>query len=112
MKPKIKEVSQVLRIYEDGLCIRKTRAGSGVRREEIRAAIGVKIPKNWEKYVVTFKISQRGSLMVGHDEYQNRSIPTILRYKRTRAAYFACFLPNDWVGYRVTRFMKVLKEAA
>lgn len=114
MKPKIREVSQILEIRDDddgAIRKRGPRAGSGVGRDEIRSAIGVKIPKKWKQYIVTFKISQKGTLIVGCDTYRERSVPIITRYKRSRNAYFACFLPNSWIGYRVTRTMKVLKEA-
>jgi len=108
-KPKVREISQVLRInHDDDWCIRKLgpRAGSGVTRDEVRGAIGVRIPKKWKKYIVTFKLSQKGALFVSSDEYRQRETPTIQRFKRVREAYFACFLPNSWIGYRVTRTMK------
>lgn len=117
--PKVREFSQALRIrQDDGAVVKRgPNAGSGVDRDEIREAIGIKIPKKWLQYIVTFKISQKGKLLIGCGEYRQRKTPTITRYKKSRNnppvnEYFACFLPNDWIGHRVTRNMKVLKEAA
>jgi len=94
---------------------RGNRAGSGVGIDEIFRGTGARIPKNWDEYVVTYKLSRKGVLRVCECTYGLYWTPTTVVYKLgkyARARCFVCFLPKSWVGHRVTRTMKVLKKVA
>lgn len=114
-KTKVEQIVKVYNKFNSLIVVRKrgSRAGAGVSIDEILGGTGAKIPKDWDEYVVTYKLSRKGALRVGTDWYDNGIlIPAVYMMGREHDKCYACFLPKSWIGCCVTRTMKVLKKVA
>ena len=112
--PKINCVSVRLKILDTGAIVRdRKNYGHGAALSDIKKIVKIDMPNDWNKYVVTYKISRRGKLLVVKDNWDSKCICAIKNKAQDDDDNYsspACILPTDWIGYRVTRTMKVVEK--
>jgi len=100
-----KSVSRLIKPKrKNGMWLLYARGADGNLRWNIVRNISTRVPK--KPYRVTYFLNPRGNIYILHPEIVLCKGPLKITFDNYS---FACFLPKEWAGKRVSRKVEVIK---